>query len=375
VLASFNADPVARSSFHLTWILTAILGCSCTGDPSHSGAKRPNILLVIVDTVRADHLGVYGYEQPVSPRIDEFANRSTLFENAISQAPHTIPSILQIMTSRYVDSVRVPEGLPTLAEIARAADYQTAAVVENANFEFDPEAHGLMRGFDEFYRNGPLDRQELNQQHWKTGTPADVMVELYDAEIRYLDQAIGELLDYLREEDLFDPTLIVLAADHGESLGDHDIWMHGYSVNDAEIHIPMIVKLPNQRTGSRSAAPAAAIDILPTIIEVAGLAAPYVFHGQSLLNPRESAFTFWKNWRVVRSRRWKLVEHQDRSWLFEGNAEENNSSDLGGSFPAVVEELRGEVRREQKRIDQAEGGPNGVSSPAVERMRALGYIP
>src|SRR5206468_4587498 len=132
--------------------------------------RPPDVILVLVDTLRADHLSAYRYPRQVSPRIDEFARAATLFESAMAQAPHTIPSVLQIMTSRYVHGSDIDPRVATLAETLHAHGYQTAAVVENANFEAIRDAHGLVRGFDRFYRNGPLHTDNVEQQHWKTKT-------------------------------------------------------------------------------------------------------------------------------------------------------------------------------------------------------------
>jgi arylsulfatase len=337
------------------------------------------VILILVDTLRADHLGAYGYEKVVSPYIDAFARNATIYENAIVQAPLTIPSVLQIMTSKYLQDEQISDQDPTLAEILQQHGYETAAVVENANFEHDRRAHGLLRGFDVFYRNGVLDRKELRQQHWKTDTAADSitaqairylrrrvpdrplflwlhyfdphdpymppfaddmeslsvetksgitgdirssplrqrqnasgfhlpeedrqhLIRLYDAEIRYVDQSIGELLSFLEGNGSFDESMIVLSSDHGESFGEHGMWMHGSSLYDSEIHVPLIVKFPGQRVGKRVKEPAQALDILPTILDVAAIESDRPMNGTSLRHARpEYAFSLWKDWQVARS--------------------------------------------------------------------------
>jgi arylsulfatase len=417
-----------------------------------STTERPNVILILVDTLRADHLGTYGYTKQVSPNLDAFARGSTTYENAIAQAPLTIPSVLQIMTSKYVQGDQIPDKDPTLAEIMQRHGYETAAVVENANFEFDRGAHGLLRGFDVFYRNGVLDRKELRQQHWKTNTAADSitaqairylrrrtpdrplflwlhyfdphdpymppfaddmealsaetksgitgdirssplrhpgqaggfilpeedrqhLIRLYDAEIRYADQSIGELLAFLAGNDLFDDSLIVLSSDHGESFGEHGMWMHGGSLYDPEIHVPLIVKFPGQRVGRRVEEPALALDIVPTILDVAGMESERPLDGTSLRHARSDyAFSFWKEWQVARSDTWKLVRRGTELSLFHLRSDPNELKDVSAQSPDVVKRLTDACRKELGRLEISAEAIGRVSSDVVERMRALGYL-
>lgn len=436
------------------WLVAGACRGRTTGHQVRSDeGDRPSVILIVVDTLRADHLGTYGYSRDVSPRLDELAQRATVFETACSQAPHTIPSMLQIMSSRYRQGKKLATDTPTLAEILSAGGYGTAAVVENALFEFTRDAGGLMRGFDTFYRNGLLSPDEVFQQHWKTPTPADVvtsqarrwvhahkeatpfflwlhyfdphdpylppysedmetlswgsdsrltgdiratdlfpkkavvpppvdeadrrhLVDLYDAEIRYLDQALGELFEVLEREQLFDKSLIIVAADHGESLGEHGQWTHGTSLFDQQIHVPLIVKYPGQRTGRRVSRPVETLDIVPTVLEVSGVASKATFDGQSLTVPdtRGAAFVFWKDEWVVRTEEWKLLHREGEPHLYRISEDPGESTDLSAERPEVVRALLRARTARLAQIDVTEGALEGTAANALEEMRSLGYL-
>ncbi len=426
-------------------LLTLLAGCR---------SRPPDVVLILVDTLRADHLSAYRYPQPISPHIDEFARSATLFESAMSQAPHTLPSVLQIMTSRYIHETDIDPRIPTLAELLRQHGYQTAAVVENGLFETTPDAHGLMRGFDRFYRNGPLHTDNVEQQHWKTKTPADCItaqarrwlhvrdrdrpfflwlhyfdphdpymppfaddmealtwqaashftgdirrtflyrgadgerpaeftaadrqhpIDLYDGEIRYLDQSIGELFDELRAEGVFDRSMIIIAADHGESFGEHGAWTHGNSLYDSEVHIPLIVKLPGQARGKRVLDPVQAIDIAPTVLEAARVPAEGItLDGTSLRQrPRRAAFTFWKDSKAVRTAVWKLVSRAGKTELFHLPHDPQELHDLAGERPGVVARLTAAGDAKMAALNASPSEVNRISSQTVEQLRALGYL-
>jgi arylsulfatase A-like enzyme len=415
--------------------------------------RPPDVLLITIDTLRPDHLGAYGYPRATSPHIDRLAARSTLFEHAVAQAPHTIPSMLQIMSSRYAGGLEIAPEQPTLAEVLQARGYATWAVVENAHFEQHKEAHGLRRGFERFYRNGVLSRESLAVQMYKTDSSADALtaqalrvlrqprgnrpfflwihyfdphdpylppfddemdrlsqsnpspmngdvratplmtqsrdapatlpeadrqhlIELYDAEIRHVDQSLGELLSYLEDQRILDRALVVLAADHGESLGEHGIWTHGRSGFDPELRIPLLVKLPRQMQAERRAGVVQAIDIFPTVLDALGLPRSGLpLEGRSLLRPHdEPAFTFWKEWQVVHTPEWKLVQQGESLRLYRIDEDPGETRDVRAQFPAKATELLQARKRRLQAMGRSAADLQRESSEAVERLRALGYL-
>jgi arylsulfatase A-like enzyme len=416
-------------------------------------ARPTDVVLVIIDTLRADHLSVYGYREDVSPRIAAFARTATVFDNAISQAPHTIPSVLQIMTSRYIPTWDIRPGDATLAEVLHGRGYQTAAVVDNANFEISRTAHGLMRGFDRFYRNGPLHRDSLELQHWKTKTPGDCitaqatrwlktrdrgrpvflwlhyfdphdpymppfaddmeqltwanpsrlsgdirrttlfrtdgepvgeltpadrqhLIDLYDAEVRYADQALGEFLDFLKQQGSYDDALIVLTADHGESFGEHDLWTHGHSLYDPEIHVPLIVKFPGQTRGERVQHAAQAIDVFPTVLDALGVpSTTFGLEGTSLRKPgARVAFAFHGSWSAARTDAWKLVRSGERTELFHLADDPGELRDRSADNPGVVQQLVAAREATLRAARLSAGKVDELSTETIERLRALGYV-
>ncbi len=410
------------------------------------------MVLVVIDTLRPDHMGAYGSRRGATPRLDAFAAQATLFESAIAQAPHTIPSVLQLMTSRYAQGLEIGERDTTLAEALRSAGYDTLAVVENPNFEQHPTAHGLRRGFRRFYRNGVLDPDDLAQQLYKTNTSADAVtaqivralrtrdparplflwahyfdphdpylppfaddletlarrappgaptgdvrasalyrqspppvlapdeqariVALYDAEVAYADQAVGELFEALRREGLFERALVILTSDHGESLGEHGVWTHGRSAWDPEIRVPLVVRRPGQARAERVPDAVELLDVFPTVLDVAGLSpAGLRLDGQSLFRraPRP-AFLFWKEWQVVRTREWKLVQAGELVSLYRIDRDPGEARDLIDTQAEVARTL---LRARDERLRSAGATAEELdqrSRAAWERLRALGYL-
>jgi arylsulfatase A-like enzyme len=413
--------------------------------------RPPDVLLVVIDTLRADHLGAYGYTRARTPTIDALARQATVFENAMAHAPHTIPSMLQLMTSRYDQSVEIAPRERSLAQVLQARGYDTLAVVENPNFEQHPTAHGLMRGFRRFYRNGVLDGNSLAQQLYKTDTSADAVttqalravrtrdrsrplflwvhyfdphdpylppyaddleglsrgsssayngdlratdlyqqarpaplaaadrehiLALYDAEIRHVDQALGDLLEGLRRERLLEQAVFVLASDHGESFGEHDVWTHGRSAWDGEIHVPLIVRRPGQRDGRRVREAVGLVDVMPTILDLARVprADLQLDGSNALLTPRGPAFLFWKEWQVVRTAEWKLLQYGPDVHLFDMTTDPDERRDVAAQQPQVVARLLSARDAQLARLKAAPGHLAQRSREAWERLRALGYL-
>ncbi len=431
------------------WICLGLFAISSPGQAQARDPLSPHVIFITVDTLRADHLSAYGYSRDTSIYIDAFAAEATLFEVALSQAPNTIPSMLQIMTSRYGLSGSIHPGQTTLAGLLRERGYETIAVVDNPLFEFDASAHGLSRGFDRFYRNSLIDGKVLEQQHYKSNTPADVITAqagrildgrdpsrplflwlhyfdphdpyappfaddleelsrgsksrytgdirgedfmkglaptpgprdiehiaaLYDAEIRYVDTSLGALFAKLKRDGLYHASLIILSSDHGESLGEHGIWMHGKSLYESEVRIPLIVKRPYQTRGLRIARPVQAIDIVPTVIELLHIESDTHFDGTSLLtDSNEPALILWNKHKVVRTHEWKLYETENPPQLFRINRDPGELHNVAAKHPEIIKQLRDLRDARLSRISQNEKNIEKLTTEAVEQMRALGYI-
>jgi len=308
---------------------------------------RPNVIVYLVDTLRADHLGCYGYPKPVSPHLDRFAEGATLFETAIAQAPWTRPSVTSILTGlgplehgvRTLED-RLPDAADTLAEKLRAAGYRTAAFSTNWHVTADT---GLAQGFDDFFLSPQEDSAAVNRRvlawldahqsaepfflyihaldphapyapppdlrqrfapaaHPQAGTTESLkriyavrgkrrakriaeVAPLYDAEIAANDRSFGALLSALKERKLFEESLIVFVSDHGEALGEHQDFGHARSLYADQLDVPLVVKLPLQARGERVSRLAQHVDLLPTVLAAAGLPPASNLPGADLFSP------------------------------------------------------------------------------------------
>src|SRR5580658_3841667 len=288
------------------------------------------VILISVDTLRADRLGAYGYKSARTPNIDALALNGTLFAQAGSQIPLTLPSHTSLFTSSYPfetgveeNGERVPAGAVTLASVLQAHGYKTAAFLGSCLLNREM---GLSRGFD-FYdspftlqsgavenpyalrvrRDGALvvraARQWLDANRGETvfafihlfdlHTPYSAPAAAgrtgsaaYDAELEYADQVIGRLKQALDQGGWWDRSLVILLADHGESLGDHGEASHGYFIYQSTLQVPLIVHWPADSTGhpARVEEPVGLIDVAPTVLGFLHIDTPTSFHGVNLLN-------------------------------------------------------------------------------------------
>ena len=296
----------------------------------------PNVVLITIDTLRADHVGCYGHRQALTPTLDDLARQGVLFHTAVAQVPLTLPSHCSIMTGTYPTFHGVRDNLgyalgddpPTLAAILKQNGYRTAAFV---GADVLDARRGLNRGFDTYSspfqrkigRDNPLvfNLQELRRPAedvvkdalaWMTAQrrgpekPFFVWIHLYDphqpyappepfrtrlkdrydAEIAYADDATGKFLGYLRDHALYDGTLIIATSDHGESLGEHGEKTHGYFIYDSTLLVPLIIKPP---TGAKIPArridtAVRSVDIAPTVLQLVAIPSPAAMQGGGLLS-------------------------------------------------------------------------------------------
>ena len=319
-----------------------------TASTEDRGNGKPNIIIYLVDTLRADHVGTYGGGS-LTPNIDAFAREATVFENTVAQAPWTKPSVAALFTGRGPLSHgvrllhdRLPQEAVTVAELLRAAGYQTAAFSTNWHirnetgmdqgfgfFDFSPDEAASDKLNQRLFRW--LENQALKHQNkspfflyahaldphepytpppdYRKKYAPDVREEagydfdlkrvdnsrgkerrrymaelrpLYEAEVAFNDHSFGEFLKVLRERDLYDRSLILFVADHGEEFDEHGARGHTSHLYAETLNIPLIVKWPGQRRGERVASISQHIDVLPTLLRVAGVEAPPGLPGMDL---------------------------------------------------------------------------------------------
>lgn len=294
-------------------------------------AEAPNIILVTVDTTRADRMGFLGNQQGITPNLDLLAKQGVVFERAFSQAPLTPVSHATIFTGTYPQFHTVtdfghplPSLLPSVPEILQKAGYHTAAFI--GSLILDPKgsmAPGFDRGFG-FFDAGFSPKKDPNKDRYETierrggdvvahtiqwldknrQGPFFIWVHLYDphapydppapfdkkfadpydGEVAYADASLGKLFTHLRQRGLYDGALIAVMSDHGESLGAHGESMHGIFLYDETIHVPLLFKLPGAAlAGRRVSARVRLVDFAPTLLSMLSLPLPPTFQGQSLV--------------------------------------------------------------------------------------------
>ena len=288
-----RAVPVALFAFVLLVLVQADYGgLSARDDEGNSRASQaehsPGVLLITIDTLRADHLGCYGYRRGATPTIDALAKQSAKFEHAFAAAPLTLPSHAALLTGTYPlfngvrdqPGFRLADDIPTLAEYFARAGYATAAVLGSPVLS---RRFGLSRGFEAYDDRFGASTEEQEAGLPSIKRPAETVVRLalawldskpadkpfflwlhfydphlpyrapepfrsrfadrpYDGEIAYTDSALAKLFAGLRSRGLFGSTAIALTADHGEGLGDHGESTHGYFIYDSTLRVPLLVK-------------------------------------------------------------------------------------------------------------------------------------
>lgn len=285
-----------------------------------SAGEKPPVILISIDTLRADHLSAYGYKTP-TPNIDAFADKGTIYTQIDAQVPLTLPSHAALMTSTYpfesrveVNGDAVPPGSVTLAAVLRANGYHTAAFIGSMVLD---RRYGLDQGF-EFYdspfgmahvrRDAALvTRAALQWLEKNAGQPAFAFLHLYDlhtpytlpqvagltpnvggydAELQHVDQTLGRFREALMRDGLWDKALVVVLADHGEGLHDHGETSHGYFVYESTVHVPLIFHWPagSVKYSERIDQSGGLLDVAPTIVDFLHLTKPPSFEGESLLS-------------------------------------------------------------------------------------------
>ena len=416
-----------------TRLLLAVLSMA----PTTWGASNrlPNVLVVTIDTLRADHLGCYGYKQIRTPTIDALAADGVRFERAYTPVPITLPSHTVIFTGTYpplngmhdFSGNRLNSEQATLASTLKAQGYTTAAVVASAVLD---SRFGLNRGFDFYYdhfdfnrlQESNLDEMErpgnvvadqvlhwlsknyekrfflwmhLYDPHYPYRPPAPYSEEykshLYDGEIAFADTQVGRLLRFLKEKNLYQHTLIVLSGDHGEGLGEHGEQTHGFFIYNSTLHVPLIVRLPAGPRDKHVEALVSLADIMPTVLEALKLDIPAQVQGKSLLPLMAGkgndqfrhlyAETFlprlhfnWSELRGLEMERYHFIE-APKPELYDLTKDPKELHNLYSQNRAVAEELKAKLESliRQYSRDQEMAAKTGLDPALMERLKSLGY--
>jgi arylsulfatase A-like enzyme len=439
------------------WGNPVLVSADCCGE-------RPRIVLISIDCLRADHVGAYGYERDTTPHIDAFAENAVLFETAVSTAPMTLPSHTSMFTglfpSRHDGSkwAKIASTTPYLAEILSRAGYQTDALVTGAYLSQD---YGFERGFDFYHMDYPAPAAETVDQaiellrlgrgadqflflhlidaHWPYEPPEELLdrfvaqpsdiapllrkivdnvppsspkeieqvVALYDSEIVSADAALGRFFETMKNMGIYDSSLIIVTADHGEAFYDRGHWQHSQTLHEELIHIPLIVKWPGASPRSRVRTQVSQVDIFPTVLSAAGLTPP-TSDGIDLLEfvknsaeAKERRSVISENaWRSpvgwarkisIRTEKQKYIvtlsaptgvepteDHLEHEELYDLLADPDERSNLLEGSDVDVEPFRRELAnylRETRTMRASRQSETIVEDETtLERLRSLGYI-
>jgi arylsulfatase A-like enzyme/Flp pilus assembly protein TadD len=402
---------------------------------SSSSRRRPrhNVVLISIDTCRADHLSCYSHFRRTTPNIDAVARDGVLFQRAQTTNPLTLPAHCSMLTGttpiyhgvHLNQTYSLDAANVTLAEILQEAGYQTGAFVGAFPLH---SRFGLDQGFDTYDQQFSkissgqfLDErvaQEVSQaaiswfdqqrdkpfflfahffdphQPYEPPTEFESAVgnDKYDGEIAYTDFCIGQIIERLKELDLIDSTLIIITADHGEGLGEHLEHTHGFFIYQSTNRVPLIVKSPGCVAGQQVDDAVGLIDIVPTVLGSLGLSVPSQVQGVDLSGylsgrsePAEDRFLYSESWNTTSFNccplRGLVHGHWRYIWslrpeLYDLNRDPAEATNLVEREPQIAMQLQAHL--EEMLADQHEWAQQRNSSVAdqetLQRLKSLGYV-
>lgn len=369
--------------------------------PALLSAASKNLLLITIDTLRADHLGCYGNTTIKTPVLDSIAEKSLLFENAICAAPLTLPSHTSLMTGRYPihhgtrdNAGQVGDQEQTLAEILKTNGYHTYAFVSGFPLE---HRFGLNQGFDVY--NEEFQRTEERPLDFGSERNAEAVVNAflkvskkppffawihfydphapylnggYNGEIEFVDKHIGRLIANINLNDTF----VAVAGDHGEGLGEHKEWTHRIFLYDTTMHVPFFIAGPGINL-QKIAAQVRLIDFLPTILHRMKIESPKNLDGATLPEnvdkPAlvESMFPQlqlgWSALRGIRTADWKFID-SPKPELFDLSTDPKESHNVYSQHPDLAKKMRAEFPKDTPTQSQ------NISPEMQEQLASLGYV-
>jgi len=418
-----------------TLILTLIVATTSCGPGALPVDPQANVVLITLDTTRADRIGAYGYADVETPHLDALAQDGVLFNQAISSIPLTLPAHTSLFTGLHppLHGVRdnggyfLDDSRVTLAEVLRDRGYRTFAAVGAFVLH---HLWGLSQGFevydDSFGATDAKSHQMLLVQRdgaqvveraltWidgLEGEPFFAWLHLYDAhhpyeppgelaqryadrpydgEIAYVDQLVGRVMEHLRAAGLYESSLIVVIGDHGEGLGDHHEPDHGIFLYDSTLRIPLIVRSPDPAYRGVVDTVVRDVDVMPTVLAYLGLTAPEGVQGTSLLplmaghegiEPlhaySETLYSRlhygWSELASIRTDRYKYVD-APRPELYDLLRDPDEQRNIYETHVAVAQELHALLEETRSQTADDPGAATKELDPdTLERLQALGYV-
>jgi choline-sulfatase len=374
-------------------------------------APRYSVVLISIDTLRADRLSCYGRSKVRTPHLDELARGGTLFSRVDSPVPLTLPAHMSLLSSTYPfthgveeNGQQITSGAVTLATVLKSRGYRTAAFI--GGYVLDAR-FGLNQGFDVYdspFHLSPHPGEEPPE----IKRPAEAVLKSagewiraqseqaffafihlydvhqpyshssYDAEVAYVDAALGKFTarGFLKD------VLIILTSDHGESLGEHGEETHGYFIYQSTLRVPLILHWPAGGSHpARSDEPVSLIDLAPTVLDFLGVPAPPQFQGHSLLKPAAEQPVYAESMyardhlgcaplRSIRQGRYKYID-APKPELYDLEADPGESQNRYDREPQLAVKLRARLR---SLLDQRRPVPNPTNPEVLAKLRSLGYL-
>ena len=398
-------------------------------------SAAPNVVVITVDTLRADHVGCYGDRQIRTPNIDALAQEGIRFERAYTPVPVTLPAHTALFTGTYplrsgmhdfADNKLNP-AQPTLASVLKENGYATGAVIGSAVLD---SRFGLNHGFDFYYdhfdfsrlQESNLDQMErsgdlvadqaldwldknyqkkfflwmhLYDPHYPYRPPSPYSEEYqdrpYDGEVAFADSQVGRLIRELKEKGVYQNTVIVFTGDHGESLGEHGEKTHGFFIYNATLHIPIIIRIPGSPAATTVSALVSLPDLMPTVLAYLKIDVPSEVQGRNLLpllkedskeGPRSLyAETFlprlhfnWSELRGAETENYHFID-APKPELYDLTRDPGEINNLYAQKKAVAEEMRAKLTTlvQQYSNGQELAQKTGLDPALMERLKSLGY--
>ncbi|HWZ81891.1 MAG TPA: sulfatase-like hydrolase/transferase [Terriglobales bacterium] len=413
----FRGTSVRKTLVALGLVLCTVFAAATT---------KPNLILITLDSTRADRMGFLGGKSGVTPNLDHLAAEGFVFEHAYAQAPGTVVSHATILTGTYPQSTEMseiggtlPSSLPYLPDLLKAQGYHTAAFV--GSMQLDPR-NGLAQGFDRGFQTydagfrpaisgdarpaitvRAAGQVVANALAWMTRNaqgPMFVWIHLndprvatpsYNAAVTAADAAIGKLLAALKQQKLYANTAIMIAADHGESLGAHGEDGHGIFLYDETIHVPLLLKLPDAQPPTKLvAARVRLVDVAPTLLEIAAIPVPSQMQGQSLLRVAKASgrdqavysrsdlpqrgfgWSTLESWRLGKF----LYVRAPKPELYDLTADPGATHNLAQSSKGTLDTMAGQLDSFDRRFsgDTGKSSNAQLNSAEMQKLASLGYV-
>ena len=414
----------------LLFLLSGILSLAQT---SSRKSSRPDIFLVTIDTLRADHVHCFGYDKISTPSLDALAAEGIRFSQAFTPSPITNTSHATILTGLLPSAHGVTDfgsplasTHPTMAEMLKQQGYVTAAFIGAVILDSKTLAPGLDRGFD-FYDNFPqhpssksrwgrVERRGMDvvqhAENWLNKQPHGPRFvwlhlydphdpyeppapfsqtyrdRLYDGEIAYADSALGNFIRYLKQHSWYENAIVVAVGDHGEGLGEHHEDTHGIFLYDSTTHVPLIIKLPRREAKAREvSAQVRTTDLLPTVLDLAGASSIAQLDGESLktylagtdkdriaYGETDYPLRFgWSPLRSVRKGGFKFIE-APRPELYDLSSDPHELKNRYTPWDETVQKMRAELSELRTRLPKPQPSAGAVGKGTTDELHALGYL-